>query len=127
MNSKTALKLVAAIVLVAGWCGGEALAGPPKGGNPQAAPKVSGVAKTRIGVKKANEIAVKKYKGKVVGKTALENESGSWQYAVNVRTGKVMREVMVNAYSGKIEHVEVVTAKKEAAEAKAKKPNKTKK
>ena len=49
----------------------------------------------------------------------LENEEGKWQYGVMVRSGKTLREVMVNAMTGKIDSVEVTTAEKERAEKKA--------
>lgn len=55
------------------------------------------------------------------GKTALENEDGKWQYAVMVKSGGKMHEVMVDANTGKIASEEVVTAKEEAAEQKAEK------
>lgn len=70
----------------------------------------------RITAAQAQKAALRKYTGKVVGKVALENEDGSWQYSVNVRSGKVLREVMVDAKSGKIASVEVTSAKEEARE-----------
>lgn len=72
----------------------------------------------RISSARAKAIALKKYPGKVEGKVALENEEGSWQYAVNIRSGKVLREVMVNARTGKIASVEVTTKAEEAREKK---------
>ena len=62
--------------------------------------------KPKFTAEQANSIAVKKYHGKVVGKTKLENEEGKWQYGVLVQTGKTLREVMVNARTGKIDSVE---------------------
>ena len=56
---------------------------------------------------------------KVVGKTKLENEEGKWQYGVLVQTGKTLREVMVNARTGKIDSVEITTKAKEKTEEKA--------
>lgn len=70
-------------------------------------------------VAQAQKIALKKYPGKLVAKTELENEEGKWQYAVMIRSGKTLREVMVNAMTGKIDHAEVTTEAKEAAEKKA--------
>lgn len=75
--------------------------------------------KAKISAAAARAAALKKYPGTVVGKIALENEEGRWQYAVNVRSGKKLREVMVGAYNGKIENVELTTPAEEAAEAKA--------
>ncbi len=54
----------------------------------------------------ARSIALKKYKGVAVGKVALEDQSGSWVYAVNVRSGRTEREVLVDADSGTIEKVQ---------------------
>lgn len=74
------------------------------------------VAHAKITVAQANAIALRKYPGKVVGKTPLENEEGKLQYGVMVRSGKTLREVMVNAATGRIDSVEVTTAAKERAE-----------
>ncbi len=70
----------------------------------------------KIATARAEKIALAKYHGKLAGKTELENEDGKWQYAVMVKTGKTMREVMVDAMSGKIVNTEVVTAAEEARE-----------
>jgi hypothetical protein len=73
----------------------------------------------KISAAQAQTIALKKYPGKVEGKTNLENEEGSWQYAVNVRSGKTLREVQVDAMTGKIANVEVTSKAEEAKEQKA--------
>jgi len=73
-------------------------------------------AHAKITSAQARKIALAKYPGKVVGKVELENEEGTWQYSVMVRSGKKLREVMVNAKTGKIDNVEVTTAAKEAKE-----------
>lgn len=81
----------------------------------------------KITAKQAEKIALAKYPGKIVEKTKLENENGVWQYAVMVKSGKTVREVMVNAKTGKIDSVEVTTPKtekKEAAEEKKETKNK---
>ena len=75
--------------------------------------------KVPVSAKKAEAIALKKYPGKMTGKTALENEEGKWQYGVLVKSGKTLREVMVNAKTGKIDTVEVTTEAKERSESKA--------
>lgn len=67
----------------------------------------------KITAVQANTIALKKYPGTVVGKTKLENEEGVWQYGAMVKSGKTLREVMVNAKTGKIDTVEVTSASKE--------------
>ena len=73
----------------------------------------------KISAAQARTIALKKYPGTVEGKIVLENEDGSWQYAVNIRSGKTLREVMVSASSGKIASMEVTTKAEEAKELKA--------
>jgi len=76
--------------------------------------------KTKVSAKKAEATALKKYKsGKLQGKTELENEDGKWQYAVMVRAGGKLHEVMISAKTGKIESEETVTPKEEAAEKRA--------
>lgn len=76
--------------------------------------------KTKFSASQAEASALKKYKsGKIQGKSALEKEDGKWQYAVMVKVGGKMHEVMVNANTGKIASEETVTAKEEAAEKKA--------
>ena len=70
---------------------------------------------------KARAIALKKYHGKVIGKIALENEDGKMEYAVNVKSGKVLREIMVDASTGKIANVEITTKAEEAKELAAEK------
>jgi hypothetical protein len=67
----------------------------------------------------AEAAALKKFPGKITAKTKLENEEGTWQYGVMVQSGKALREVMVNAKTGKIDSAEVTTAGKEQTEAKA--------
>ena len=74
---------------------------------------------TKVTSLKAAQVALAKYPGKVIGKIVLEDEEGHWQYAVNVRSGTKLREVMVDAKTGKIVNVEVTTRKDEAAEARA--------
>lgn len=74
-------------------------------------------APTRITAAKAAKIAQAKYHGKLLGTPKLEKEDGVWQYAVLVTRGKKMKEIMVNANTGKIGNVETVTAAEEAREA----------
>ena len=70
----------------------------------------------KITAARAEAVTLKKFPGKIMAKTKLENEEGKWQYSVMVKSGKTFREVMVGAYSGKIEDVEVTTAAKEGIE-----------
>ena len=72
--------------------------------------------KMKITAAQANAVALKKFPGAVVGKTRLEDEEGKWQYGVMVRSGKTLREIMVNGKTGHIDSVEVTTDKKEAIE-----------
>jgi len=67
---------------------------------------------------KAAAIAVKKYPGKVQGTPKLEHEDGHGQYEVLVKSGKHLKEVNVDADSGKIASVENTSAAEEAKEAK---------
>lgn len=77
----------------------------------------------KIAAAQAVRVATTRYHGRVVGKVPLENEEGRMQYAVTIRSGKVLREVMVNANTGKIDSAEVTTAAKERAEERANKAN----
>ena len=73
----------------------------------------------RITMAQANAIALKKFPGKLTQKTTLENEEGAWQYGVMVRSGRTLREVMVDAHSGKIANVEVTSGAQENREQRA--------
>lgn len=94
--------------MVAGGVGMLAVLGA---GMVQAAPHA------KIGVARANAIVLKRFPGKLTAKTTLENEEGTWQYGVMVRSGRTLREVMVDAGSGKIANIEATTAGKEKVEA----------
>ena len=72
----------------------------------------------KISPQQATKIALAKVHGKLQGKPKLENEDGVWQYALIIRAGKLMKEVGVNAETGKITAIETVTAAEEAREAK---------
>ena len=73
--------------------------------------------RTKLTAAQAATIALKKYPGRVVGKVPLENEDGKWEFAVTIKAGKKLKEVMVDANTGKIASVEVTTAKEESREA----------
>jgi uncharacterized membrane protein YkoI len=87
--------------------------------SPAAFAKHSAKPHVKVSASQAKKTAVAQYPGKVVGKVALENEDGAWDYAVNVRSGNVMHEVMVDANTNTIASAEVTTPAEEAAEAKA--------
>ncbi|PQV62610.1 Peptidase propeptide and YPEB domain-containing protein [Abditibacterium utsteinense] len=72
----------------------------------------------KISAARANAIALHRFHGYLATKTTLENEEGTWQYGVMVRSGKVLREVMVDANTGKIANVEVTNSSKERVEKK---------
>jgi uncharacterized membrane protein YkoI len=65
----------------------------------------------------AKRIVLKRCPGRITQKVTLENESGHWQYGVMVLSGKTLREVMVDARTGRIANVEVTNAGKERIEA----------
>ena len=73
----------------------------------------------RVTAAQATKVALARWHGHAAGKTRLENEEGAWQYSVMVRSGKKLREVMVDAKTGHIASVEVTSGAKERAEARA--------
>ena len=74
----------------------------------------------KITAQKAEAIVLKHFShGKIVEKTKLEDEEGTWQYGVMVKVGKTLHEVMVNAKTGHIDNDEVTNTGKERGEAKA--------
>ncbi len=72
----------------------------------------------KVGVARANAVVLQRFPGKLVARTTLENEEGKWQYGVMVRSGRTLREVMVDAYTGKIADIEATSAAKEGIEKK---------
>jgi peptidase YpeB-like protein len=103
---KTTLILVAVSLMICAWA------------TPQA--KKS----HKITPEAAAKIALRKFPGKVKGTPHLEHEDGQWQYEVLVKTAKHLKEVNVNADSGKIGSVENTSAAEEAREAKSEKGSK---
>jgi len=81
----------------------------------------------KISAARANAVVLRRFPGKLTARTTLENEEGKWQYGVMVRSGKTLREVMVDANTGRIVDVEVTTPAKEGIEARAEAAAKTKK
>lgn len=79
-------------------------------GTVQAAPHA------KISTAQANAIVLKRFPGKLTARTTLENEEGTWQYGVMVHSGRTLREVMVDANSGKIANVEATSTRKEKVE-----------
>lgn len=93
--------------------GASLIAVPPKGG-PVAAtkPLVSGKRSHKYTAKQAQVVALKKFPGKVVGRVALSNLGGKYEYVVYVQTKKLLMCVDVNADTGKIDSATKGTAKK---------------
>lgn len=104
-SSLTGVKLAVGLAVV-GLGSGSAVHAAP------AAPKV------KVTAAQATKTATAKFHGKATKPAVLENEDGKWQYAVMVLSGKVLREVAVDANTGKIVDVEVTTEAKETAEEK---------
>ena len=69
----------------------------------------------KLKLEDAREIALKRAPGKVESEN-LEREHGKLVYSFDIRTGKNITEVQVNALDGKIVRVEQEAAAKEAAE-----------
>lgn len=79
----------------------------------------------RIGMKRAQAIATTRARGLKLKAKELEKEHGKWIYSFEfVRKNGSIREVNVNAYTGKIVGVESENAKKEADEGKNEKKEK---
>ncbi len=76
-------------------------------------------AHAKITANQAKTAALARYKGVVTAPVKLENEEGHWQYSVMVRSGKTLREIMVDSHTGKIASVETTSKAEEAREAKA--------
>ncbi len=72
----------------------------------------------RVSAAQATATVLKKFPGQLTEKTRLENEEGTWQYGVMVKSGHTLREVMVDAKTGVIADVEATTASKEQVEKK---------
>ena len=80
--------------------------------------------KHKVSPTKAAKIALKKVPGKLRGAPKLEHEDGKWQYEVMVTTSKGLKEVNVNADSGKVVSIEGTSPAEEEREAKAEKKGK---
>lgn len=78
-----------------------------------------------IGMKRAQAIASTRARGLKIKAKELEREHGKWIYSFEFKNKNgSIREVNVNAYTGKIVGVEHEDAKKEAAEEKNEKKEK---
>jgi hypothetical protein len=82
-------------------------------------------AKPKIGMKRAQAIASTRAKGLTLKAKELEHEKGRWIYSFEFKNKNgSIREVNVDAYTGKIVSVEHENGKKEAAEEKNEKTEK---
>jgi uncharacterized membrane protein YkoI len=73
-------------------------------------------AQTKIGMKRARQIALAKVKGKIKS-SELEREKGQTVYSFDIRNRRGgITEVLINAYTGKIVEVKNETAADEANE-----------
>ncbi|MFM9903226.1 MAG: PepSY domain-containing protein [Pyrinomonadaceae bacterium] len=81
--------------------------------------------KPKIGMAKATQIARTRARGLTLKAKELEHENGRWIYSFEFKNkdGSI-REVNVNAYTGKVIGVERENGKKEAAEEKDEKKEK---
>lgn len=78
----------------------------------------------KIGMARARAIALKRAAGKVQS-AELEREKGKLVYSFDIRTSKgAIREVWVNAYTGKVLSVKTESAQEERAERKDEKREK---
>lgn len=75
--------------------------------------------KHKIGMTRAQSIAQSHAKGLTLRAKELEHENGRWMYSFEFRNKNgSIREINVNAYTGKIVGIEREDAKSEAAEEK---------
>ena len=88
---------------------------------------MTAAAQTKIGMKKAREIAMQKASGKIESEE-LEKENGKTVYSFDIRNAKgTITEVQVEAYTGEIVSVEEENAQKEAIEKRQEKNEKMEK
>jgi len=91
----------------------------------EAKPKIDAAVKPKIGMTKATQIARTRARGLTLKAKELEKEKGRWIYSFEFKNkdGSI-REVNVDAYTGKIIGVEHENGKKEASEEKNEKKEK---
>lgn len=88
-------------------------------------PKIGAEAKPKIGMKRAQAIASTRARGLKLKAKELEHENGRWIYSFEFKNKNgSIREVNVDAYTGKIIGVEHENGKKEANEEKNEKTEK---
>lgn len=81
-------------------------------------PRAGGVNKTRpkIGMKQARAAALAKVPGGRIKSSELEVEGGKLIYSFDIRKGRAIEEVNIDAISGEVVGIEHETPKHEAAE-----------
>jgi uncharacterized membrane protein YkoI len=73
-------------------------------------------AQTKIGMKRAGQIALARVKGKIQS-SELEREKGQMVYSFDIRNRRGgITEILINAYSGKVVEVKSESAAEEAKE-----------
>jgi uncharacterized membrane protein YkoI len=75
----------------------------------------------RISPDHAAKVALHRFPGKLVKTPKLEHEDGKWQYEVLVKSHGKLKEIDVDARTGKIGDVETTSATEEAREESSKK------
>lgn len=78
----------------------------------------------KISKKEAIKIALEEVKGGKVKSSELEKEEGKLVWSFDIKLGKEIKEVWVDAYSGKVIKTEVESAAKEKDEEKNEKKHK---
>lgn len=77
------------------------LAGGVLAGAPFVAQAQNAKPPAKLTMTQARDIALKTAPGKIVD-SEYENESGGWRYSFDIRQGKLVHEIGVDANSGKI-------------------------
>ena len=81
----------------------------------------------KISKKEAIKIALAEVKGGKVKSSELEKENGKFVWSFDIKVGKEIKEVWVDAYEGKVIKTEVESVAKEKDEEKNEKKHKEKK
>ncbi|HAF14556.1 MAG TPA: peptidase M4 [Blastocatellia bacterium] len=85
-------------------------------GDTSAAQNSNTARKTKIGMKRARAIALNEVPGGRIKSAELERENGNLIYSFDIRVANGIKEVQVEAYTGKVLEVKDESAVNEAAE-----------
>ncbi len=69
---------------------------------------VQALPQVKVSEQRATKIATAKYRDTLIAKTILEHEDGKWEYSVLIRSKGKLREIIVDAMTGKITEAEVL-------------------